>query len=175
MTQYVKLIEGELEYPPVNICRNGQWVCNYNLEDNYIMLLEDGWKPLIEAEKPEEEYTVSYEEEEDAIYEIIHILTPEEIAEREDQRIAKLTCTKRVFALILSQIGIPYSTLKEKIAKNERAQLEWDLCIELERSNPLIDQMALEFGFTHEMVNGIFKLANGEITSEELLALRNAE
>ena len=50
MTKYVKLEDNELIFPPVNIEKNGCLICNYNYEGNYEMLLEDGWKPLIEAE-----------------------------------------------------------------------------------------------------------------------------
>ena len=85
----------------------------------------------------------------------------------EKERIAQLTCTKRVFALMLQELGIPYSQLKELIATNEQAQLEWDLCVELERGNPLLDIMALQLGITSEQLDGLFRYANGEITIEQ--------
>lgn len=97
--------------------------------------------------------------------------TEEEIAEQEKERIAKLTCTKRVFALMLQELGISYTMLKELIATNEQAQLEWDLCVELERKNPLLDVMALQLGVTSEQLDGLFKYANGEITIEEFRVL----
>ena len=90
---------------------------------------------------------------------------------KEKERIAKLTCTKRVFALMLQELGISYTQLKELIATNEQAQLEWDLCVELERKNPLLDVMALQLGVTSEQLDGLFKYANGEITIEEFRAL----
>ena len=93
----------------------------------------------------------------------------QEQAEKEQERVNSLTCTKRVFALILTQLGVTYTQLKELIAQNERAQLEWDLCVELQRSNPLLDVMASQLGFTHEQLDKIFKYANGEINEEELL------
>ena len=93
--------------------------------------------------------------------------TEEEIAEQEKERIAKLTCTKRVFALMLQELGITYTMLKELIATNEQAQLEWDLCIELERSNPLLDIMAAQLGITSAQLDGLFMYANGEITIEQ--------
>ena len=86
-------------------------------------------------------------------------------AERE--RIAKLTCTKRVFALMLQELGITYTMLKELISTNEQAQLEWDLCVELQRSNPLLDVMAMQLGITSEQLDGLFRYANGEITIEQ--------
>ena len=90
--------------------------------------------------------------------------------QKEKERIGHLKCTKRVFALILTQLGTTYNQLKELISSNERAQLEWELCVELERNNPLLDSMAEYLGFTHEQLDNIFKYANGEITQEQLLA-----
>ena len=92
-------------------------------------------------------------------------------AQKELERIAKLTCTKRVFALMLQELGITYTMLKELIATNEQAQLEWDLCVELERKNPLLDVMALQLGVTSEQLDGLFRYANGEITIEQFRAL----
>lgn len=90
----------------------------------------------------------------------------QEVKERE--RINGLKITKRVFALILKQYGITYNNLKQVIASNEDAQLEWDLCIELERSNSLLDIMASQepFNLSSEDLDNIFKYANGEL--EEL-------
>lgn len=93
----------------------------------------------------------------------------QELKERE--RVNKLTCTKRVFALMLQELGITYSQLKELIASNEQAQLEWDLCIELVRENPLLDIMAGQLGITSQQLDGLFKYANGEITLEQFKGL----
>ena len=92
-------------------------------------------------------------------------------AEKEAERVAKLTCTKRVFALMLQELGISYAQLKELIATNEQAQLEWDLCVELERNNPLLDIMASQLGITSAQLDGLFKYANGEITIEDFKTL----
>ena len=86
-----------------------------------------------------------------------------ELAQKEAERISKLTCTKRNFALMLQKLGISYSQLKEIIATNEQAQLEWDLCVELERSNPLLDTMAAELNITPETLDKMFKYVNGEL------------
>ena len=85
-----------------------------------------------------------------------------EQAAKEAERIRSLTLTKRVFALALQQIGISYSQLKTLISSNEQAQLEWDLCVELERSNPLLDIMAEKMGITSEQLDYIFRKGNGE-------------
>ena len=93
--------------------------------------------------------------------------TEDELELQENIRISKLTCTKRVFALMLQELGITYTMLKELIATNEQAQLEWDLCVELQRSNPLLDVMAMQLGVTAEQLDGLFRYANGEITLEQ--------
>ncbi len=97
--------------------------------------------------------------------------TDEEKDQEERERIAKLTCTKRVFALMLQELGITYTMLKQLIATNEQAQLEWDLCVELERKNPLLDVMALQLGITSEQLDGLFRYANGELTIDEFRSL----
>ena len=98
-------------------------------------------------------------------------------AEKERERIAKLTCTKRVFALMLQEVGISYLTvLKPLIESNPQAQLEWELCVELERSNPLLDIMAAQLMVTPEHLDLIFRYANCELTEEEFrLAIRRIE
>ena len=93
--------------------------------------------------------------------------TDDELELQENRRISMLTCTKRVFALMLQELGITYTMLKELIATNEQAQLEWDLCVELQRSNPLLDVMAMQLGITSEQLDGLFRYANGEITIDE--------
>lgn len=97
--------------------------------------------------------------------------TEDELELQENIRISKLTCTKRVFALMLQELGITYTMLKQLIATNEQAQLEWDLCVELQRSNPLLDVMALQLGITSEQLDGLFRYANGELTIDEFRAL----
>lgn len=91
----------------------------------------------------------------------------EERAEVERERISHLRCTKRVLALILQELGVSYSRLKELIDNNPQAQLEWDLCVELERSNPLLDLVGAELGLTPTDIDNIFRYANGEIPNIE--------
>lgn len=79
---------------------------------------------------------------------------------KEKERILSLTVTKRVFALALQEYGIGYNTLKQLIAQNEQAQLEWDLCERLYRNNPLIDIMAQQMGLSSEIIDYIFIKAN---------------
>ena len=94
--------------------------------------------------------------------------TEEEQAQQERERIENLKCTKRVFALMLQELGVSYTQLKEIIATNEQAQLEWDLCVELERKNPLLDIMALQLDITPVQLDGLFRYANNEITIEQI-------
>ena len=98
--------------------------------------------------------------------------TEEEKQEQEKERVKMLSCTKRDFALMLQELGVTYSQLKEKIATNEHAQLEWDLCERLYRFNPLLDVMASQLGITPLQLDMIFKTANGENTVEELRTLQ---
>lgn len=94
--------------------------------------------------------------------------TEEEIEQQEKERIKKLKCTKRVFALMLQELGIDYITqLKPLIESNPQAQLEWDLCVELLRENPMLDIMASQLGVTSEQLDKLFQYANGEITLDE--------
>lgn len=87
-------------------------------------------------------------------------------SKKEKERISHLKCTKRVFALALKQLGITYQQLKDLIATDDDAQLEWDLCVELERCNPSIDKLASQLGVTSQQIDEIFKYANGEIQEE---------
>ena len=82
---------------------------------------------------------------------------------KEKERISHLRCTKRVLALILQELGIQYSQLKSLIDSNPQAQLEWDLCVELERSNPLLDLVGAELGLSSADIDNIFRYANGEM------------
>lgn len=91
---------------------------------------------------------------------------------KEKERIGNLKCTKRVFALMLQELGVDYITvLLPLIESNSQAKLEWDLCVELERKNPLLDVMAGQLGITPEQLDGLFKYANGELTLDEFKAL----
>lgn len=95
--------------------------------------------------------------------------TPEQKKKEELERIANLTCTKRVFALMLQEIGINYfSQLKPLIDSNPQSQLEWELCERLQRSNPWIDKIGAMLKITPEQLDILFQVANEEKTVEEL-------
>lgn len=100
----------------------------------------------------------------------ILVLNPnyeKELEKKEKERIYNLRCTKRVLALILKELGVSYANLQALIATNEDAQLEWDLCVELERSNPLLDILGAQLGLAPTTIDKIFKYANGEISKED--------
>ena len=86
---------------------------------------------------------------------------------REKEHTSNLKCTKRVLALILKELGVSYANLQTLIATNEDAQLEWDLCVELERSNPLLDILGAQLCISSTTIDKIFKYANGEIGKED--------
>lgn len=90
--------------------------------------------------------------------------------DREKERISHLKCTKRVFVLMLEQMGLDYfEQILPEIKANRQAELEWELCVELERANPLLDVMGKKLGVTSEQIDKLFKYANGEITQEEFI------
>lgn len=94
--------------------------------------------------------------------------TAEELAEQEAERVSHLQCTKRVLVLILEQLGFDYfERIEPLINANRQARLEWELCMELERSNPLLDTMGAQLGITPQQIDNVFKYANGEITTLE--------
>lgn len=104
--------------------------------------------------------------------ELCPMKTDEQKELEEKERIARLSCTKRDFALMLQEMGVDYFTqLKPLIDSNAQAQLEWELCERLYRFNPMIDLMAGQLGVTPEMLDGLFQYANGEITASEFEAL----
>lgn len=88
----------------------------------------------------------------------------------ESRRISKLKCTKRVFVLMLEKMGLDYFEQIEPLINNNRqAKLEWELCVELERSNKLLDILATELGVTSRQLDLLFQYANGEDVKLEVI------
>lgn len=168
---YAKLIDNEIEFAP----QNKGSIINYNT--NIDLMIADGYKLYVEAEKPvtNRKYHIGYKETDNEIQEVIvYDETQQEADEREaaeeKERIGNLQCTKRVFVLMLEQLGLDYfEQIEPAINANRSARLEWELCIQLQRKNPLLDQLAASFGVTSKQLDDLFKYANGEITQQEFL------
>jgi hypothetical protein len=94
----------------------------------------------------------------------------EEKAQKEAERVGNLKCTKRVFVLMLEKMGLDYFEQIEPLINNNRqAKLEWELCVELERSNNLLDILATELGITSRQLDLLFQYANGEDVELEVI------
>ena len=90
--------------------------------------------------------------------------TQAEKEEQERERISHLKCTKRVLVLILEQLGLDYfEQIEPLINSNRQAKLEWELCVELERNNPLLNVIGAELGISPQQIDQVFKYANGEV------------
>lgn len=90
--------------------------------------------------------------------------TEEELKQIEAERIANLTCTKRVLVMMLEELGLDYYEQIEPLIKNNRdARLQWELCEKLERKNELLDVIGLQLGISSEQLDRLFKYANGEV------------
>ena len=100
-------------------------------------------------------------------YPVLNPNYEKEEEEKQIQHIKSLTCTKRVFALMLKEFGVAYSQLKELIASNEDAQLEWELASTLLRSNPLIDVFGEKLGISSKQIDILFQVANGELSKDD--------
>lgn len=90
--------------------------------------------------------------------------TEKERKEQEKERISNLTCTKRVLILMLEELGLDYfEQIEPLINANRQAKLEWELCSELQRKNPLLDVIGAELKITSEQLDRLFQYANGEV------------
>lgn len=131
--------------------------------------LPEGYIPIIEAQ--------ALKIKEDDLFYVIsdgELIENPDYAEqkraRETERISHLKCTKRVFVLMLEQVGLDYfDQILPLIKDNRQAELEWELCVELERANPLLDLIGAQLGVSPTQIDNLFKYANGEITQEQFL------
>lgn len=80
----------------------------------------------------------------------------EEKLAAEQEKIGNLTITKRDFMLAIQEKGITYEQVKNLVGLNPQAQMEWDLCVVLQRKNPLLDAVAMQVGITPEQLDKIF-------------------
>ena len=89
---YGKLIDGVLFIAPKNYTIDNNTILNFNIDED--LMASYGYKPVIEAEKPNFPYTVYYEETEESITEIvvpdIEQAKQDKISENDTLRDAKL-------------------------------------------------------------------------------------
>ena len=104
-------------------------------------------------------------EETDIDYQLVggEYVTPEVAVQKEKERVAKLKMTPRVFLLACTQkLGIEWSKLKELMDTHTQVAIELQFCNYVYRDNPLLNQLAGQFGVTSEQLDNLFKTANGE-------------
>lgn len=90
-------------------------------------------------------------------------VTAEVAVQKEKERIAMLKMTPRDFLLACTQkFGIEWTKLKELMDTNAQVAIELQFCNHVYRGNPLLDQLAGQFGVTPEQLDNLFKVANGE-------------
>ena len=146
----------------------------YRILDDEIYDYAD-WKYLDECKYTDIITTQEYDIDKDKIIVVNGevCLNPEYqdiLDKREKERISKLKCTKRVFVLMLEQMGLDYFEQIEPLINNNRqAKLEWELCVELERSNKLLDILATELNITSKQLDLLFQYANGEDVKLEVV------
>lgn len=88
MTKYVKLNNGVITEAPVNYTTENTTFLNFN--KSVELMTEHGFKPLIEAEKPDYLYLITYEETANEIREVITRDTEREAAIAAEQQAALL-------------------------------------------------------------------------------------
>jgi hypothetical protein len=146
----------------------------YRILENKVYDYAD-WKYLNECKYTDVITTQEYDVDKDKIIVVNGevCLNPEYqdiLNKREKDRISKLKCTKRVFVLMLEKMGLDYFEQIEPLINNNRqAKLEWELCVELERSNELLDILATELGVTPRQLDLLFQYANGEDVKLEVV------
>lgn len=104
-------------------------------------------------------------EETDIDYQMVggQYLTPEEVVQKEKERVSMLNMTPRDFLLACTQdLGIEWSAIKSLMDSNPQVAIELQFCNAVYRGNPLLDQLCGVFGVTSEQLDNLFKKANGE-------------
>lgn len=104
-------------------------------------------------------------EETDIDYQLVggEYVTAEVAVQKEKERVTMLKMTPRDFLLACTQkLGIEWTKLKELMDTNAQIAIELQFCNHVYRGNPLLDQLAGQFGVTSEQLDNLFKTANGE-------------
>lgn len=171
--QYGKLEDGRITYAEsIYITDDGRTIINFNSDES--IMLENGFKPVHEATKPinDRHYTISYEEHEE---EIIEVLTyteteeeyqrrkEEEAQQREYERLSKLNLTKADFWIALLEKGVTKDMVKEKIALIPDENLRIRTLIRIDeadhfwRGDASMDIIAAMFGISPEDLTYLFE------------------
>lgn len=157
MTEYGKLVDGNLEMAPRNkTLEDGSVVLNF--DKNTELMVELGYKPIERCPNPGYPYIVSYEEQEDRIVEIKTEDTEAEQREieRKQRELAEKSLTKReVFLALYDNKGITPEQIRAQIS-DTRALIEFDYAERYYRGNPLITQLGLLLGYTSEQLDELF-------------------
>ncbi len=131
--KYAKLNNGVLEYPSINKDN----IINYNMNEE--LMLQDGFKPIQEAEKPEGNFKAVYTEDENCIIEE-WVDNSAEVEAAEKMRIGKLKMTKYDFHKYFCQPNdITYAELMEFINTKEELQAAWNLCNHVYRGDETLN------------------------------------
>ena len=183
MTRYVKFVnETCIEDAPVNFTTpEGQTICNFNLSEE--LMLEHGYKPFVAAERePGKEYTVSYEETEEAVNEVVTEVPAEEIARRERERLDQLYLTPSdVERALYYGLGMDFDDLKALIGTAAPSVDLKGLAIEFrannfyrgardKNNNRLVDMIGLLLGLTTSELDYLFE--HKELPQEAIDRLR---
>ena len=183
MTRYVKFIdENCVEDAPMNYTTaTGCTICNFNKSPE--MMFEHGYKPFVPAERePGKEYTVTYEEDEDSVNEVLTEVPAEEIARRERQRLDQLYLTPSdVERALYYGLGMDFEDLKTLIGTAAPSVDLKGLAIEFRANNfyrgatdksgnRLVDMIGLLLGLTTSELDYLFE--NKELPQEAIDRLR---
>lgn len=139
----------------------------YIIKDDKITLYHDNRKVIENTIKYSEEYKDAEILETAEGYtiingELITIEEAEEIAkEREHERIMELKMTPLDFLKAIEQYGITYDMVKQFMEQNPLIERELRFCQNVYRKHPMLNELA-EYGITSEILDTIFKKANGE-------------
>lgn len=80
--------------------------------------------------------------------------------------LSMLKMTPLDFLKALLQLGISYETIKSIMEANPSVEMEMKYCQNVYRGHPMIAQFAAQYGIADEMLDEIFKKANGLIKEE---------
>lgn len=84
-------------------------------------------------------------------------LTDEQVAQKQQEKINKLSLTKReVFLALYKDKGITPEQIKEQIT-DPQALIEFEYANDYYRGNPLIDQIGQMLGYSSEDLNYLFE------------------